>query len=276
MGQGDAIYMRTPEGVDMLIDGGPNRKVLDCLGRHMPFYDRTIDLVFLTHPQKDHFQGLISVLNRYQVKYFVTVPIINDTDSFKELVEVISKKGVPVKSLFTGDEIHSGKVIIHIVWPQRIWLENQLEAPFSDAAPFVKTKTGNSVDLNTYSLYLHIQLGEFDMLLTGDGDILTQKLIGERTLMDFVPSEIEVLKVPHHGSRTGILPEFVEHLQPHVSVIEVGKNSYGHPNHEVIKLLSRWGTVLRTDLNGDIEVTTDGSSYQVKPDSLKSGNKQRR
>src|SRR3972149_6329793 len=71
VGQGDAAYIRTPNNQDMLIDGGPDDKVLSCLGRHMPFYDRTIDVVVLTHPQKDHLQGLISVVERYTVKYFV-------------------------------------------------------------------------------------------------------------------------------------------------------------------------------------------------------------
>ncbi len=71
VGQGDAIYIKTPKGSDILVDGGPNEKVLDCLGRHLPFYDRDIELVVLTHPHADHFTGLISVLERYSVKKIV-------------------------------------------------------------------------------------------------------------------------------------------------------------------------------------------------------------
>ena len=71
VGQGDSTYIRTPSNLDMLIDGGPDDKVLSCLGRHMPFYDRTLDVVVLSHPQADHMRGLISVIQRYNVKYFV-------------------------------------------------------------------------------------------------------------------------------------------------------------------------------------------------------------
>src|SRR3989338_10871213 len=71
VGQGDAIYIRMPDNSDLLIDGGPNDKVLSCLGKHMPFYDRTIDVVVLSHPQTDHLQGLISVIDRYNVGYFI-------------------------------------------------------------------------------------------------------------------------------------------------------------------------------------------------------------
>ena len=92
VGQGDAIYIRMPTGADMLIDGGPNSKVVDCLSKHMPFYDRKIDLVVLTHPQADHLKGLIDVLERYNVTYFASSSIANNTEGYSKLVSLIKEK----------------------------------------------------------------------------------------------------------------------------------------------------------------------------------------
>src|SRR5574341_1833681 len=91
VGQGDAAYVRFPDGRDMVVDGGPNDKVLGCLGNHMPFWDRHIKIVVMTHPQKDHMQGLISVLDRYRVDYFVRSDVANDTEGYKKLMEVVAR-----------------------------------------------------------------------------------------------------------------------------------------------------------------------------------------
>ena len=119
-------------------------------------------------------------------------------------------------------------------------------------------------DLNLFSLYLHLNYGQFDLLLTGDGDSPVQSLIWQLGLETRLPRNLEVLKVPHHGSKTGMTDEFINLLRPKLSVIEVGKNNYGHPNQEIISKLKRWGKVMRSDKEGDIEVVSDGESWFVK------------
>ena len=78
VGQGDSIFIKTPEGKDVLIDGGPNQKVLECLSNHMPFWDKEIELVVLTHPESDHITGLVAVLDRYSVNQILANSLISD------------------------------------------------------------------------------------------------------------------------------------------------------------------------------------------------------
>jgi competence protein ComEC len=120
VGQGDAAYIRIPGNMDVLIDGGPNDRVLSCLGRHMPFYDRTIDMLVLSHPQQDHLSGLLYVLQRYTVKYFVIGTEGNkDSKTYQELVALIKQKAIPVKNLYRGDVFTMGGVKFTVYWPDK-------------------------------------------------------------------------------------------------------------------------------------------------------------
>ncbi|MBI3379990.1 hypothetical protein HY029_04500 [Candidatus Gottesmanbacteria bacterium] len=262
VGQGDAAYIRTPSNQDMLIDGGPDDKVLTCLGKHMPFYDRTIDIVLLTHPQKDHMQGLISVIQRYNVKYFVIGVEGNETSGYKLLVDEIKKKNVTIKNLYRGDKFSFGKVEFDLLWPDKQWLvENgALKGDIADIGSKQILGLQTSRDLNDFSYYVDLKYGSFSTLFTGDGD---SKIQPDIIAMNEVP-QVTVLKFPHHGSKTGILPEFLDKIKPKLAVISVGKNSYGHPTKEALQLLeSRSIELKRTDLSGDVEVVSDGQKWIV-------------
>ncbi len=268
VGQGDAIYIRFPNGRDMLVDGGPNNQVLNCLGGEMPFYDRRIDLVVLTHPQKDHLQGLIEVLKRYQVGIFVSTAVGNKTDGFLELEKVIIDKQITLKQIGRGTQIRVGKVYLHTIWPDRIWLNKKIAEFRSqtnlDSLGFAVDKDGKILgDPNTYSIYLHLQFQDFDLLLTGDGDISTQTELVNLGLLSSLPVNIEVLKVPHHGAATALRSDFLNWLKPQYAVIQVGKNSYGHPRYETLEMLARYGQVLRNDVNGKVSLKTDGSRLWI-------------
>lgn len=263
VGQGDAAYIRTPSNQDVLIDGGPNEKVLSCLGKYMPFYDRTIDVVVLTHPQKDHLQGLISVVQRYQVNNFVIGIVGNETEGYKKLIEVIKEKNIPVKNLFLGDSLSLGEVKISVLWPERQWVASHLAPNLSDLSYLSgKQVLGLSTDtgLNDFSYYLHLSYKTFDALFTGDGDRRIQpEIMRTVTLPD-----VELLKFPHHGSKTGVMGEFLEQIKPESAIISVGRNSYGHPTKEALELLSnRAIEIKRTDLQGDIDVNTDGVNWVI-------------
>ncbi len=269
VGQGDAAYIQFPDGRDMLVDGGPDNKVIDCLSRHMPFWDRHIDMLAMTHPQKDHMQGLITVLERYSVDYFIRSDIENTTDGFAKLQRTISDKKINVKFIVQGEQIAVDKAELSFLWPSEAQIAKGRSAQeLSDMqdAKDKKDVLGVSAgvgDLNDYSLVFTLRYGTFDAIFTGDADDRVEKnYVGIPLGVD----EIEVLKVPHHGSRTGMTREFVDWVRPMVAIISVGKNNYGHPSEEAMGLLRSIGSIIhRTDKEGDIEVVSDGTSWQVAP-----------
>jgi competence protein ComEC len=256
VGQGDAIYIRFADGRDMLIDGGPNDKVLGCLGRHMPFWDRKINIVALSHPEKDHLTGLISVFNRYTVDYYIRSDVAAGTEGFFRLMDIVKEKRIDTRFMIAGDSVTIGDTFLTVMWPSRE------QVAYGKPSDGERNVLGTTLHLNDFSLVLAIRYGIFDVLLTGDADSRVEAKYDK--LQAFI-DPVEILKVPHHGSKTGMTSEFVEWVHPAVSVISVGKNTYGHPSGEIIDLLKQIGsTVLRTDERGDIEIVSDGKTWYVK------------
>lgn len=267
VGQGDGIYIRFPNNQDMLIDGGPGNKILDCLSDNMPFYDREIDLVMLTHPQADHLNGLVSVIERYSVSYFVSSPVGNTTDGYKKLTDLLHSKKIEIKNLYTGGEVKFGNVVFKSIWPEKTWVLANLKC---DLDPKCQTIANNSnilgvtnkdPQLNDFSEMGILSYGNFDVLFTGDGDKRIQDDILKVYNNDI---DIEVMKVPHHGSKTGLTEDFLKAFKPELAIISVGKNnSYGHPSPELLQMLSKYSQIKRTDTGGTIEVVSDGYSWKV-------------
>ncbi len=272
VGQGDAAYIRFPDGKDMLIDGGPNNSVLDCLGRHMPFWDRRIDLVALTHPQKDHMQGLISVVDRYSIGYMIRSDVSNSSDGFELLQQSLKKQNIPVRFMVQGNKIQVGTTMLSYIWPSsdQIAKGKRAEQQFADSQKNVSDERvlgAQTGDLNDYSLVQLLQYGSLDVLFTGDADdhvehYYTGLHIGSRP--------IEILKVPHHGSKTGMTDAFISWIHPAVAIISVGKNTYGHPSKISLDLLANeHATVYRTDEFGDIEIISDGTTFSISTQNKK-------
>lgn len=231
VGQGDAAYIRFPDGRDMVVDGGPDDSILQCLGRHMSFWDRHIDMVALTHPQKDHMKGLISVLNRFRVDYFLQ----SDSEYPDELMNLVRKKNSSVRRVAQNDRIQIGATSLLFLWPSMT----------------------TSSDLNDNSLVFDMRYGSFDAVFTGDARLFEQ--------LQNLKYPVEILKVPHHGSKTGMTQDYIGLLKPEVAVISVGKNSYGHPAKEIVDMLQSVNSrVLRTDIYGDVEVVSDGKTWTVQ------------
>jgi competence protein ComEC len=266
VGQGDAIYMRFVDGKDMLIDGGPNDRVLSCLGRHMPFWDRTLDIVALSHPQKDHMAGLLSVFNRYSVGYFVRSQVDTSSEDFRKLMDFVREKNITQKYMSAGDTMIISGTSLSVVWPSSEQMA--LTRPPPDGSPLRQgyegqaDVLGTSVQLNDFSLVLALTYGTFDALFPGDADSHVEAKFDRLQAFD---SPVEILKVPHHGSKTGMTEAFVNWIKPQIAVISVGNNTYGHPTNEAIGLLKEAGSqVLRTDQMGDIEIVSDGHEWYVK------------
>lgn len=267
VGQGDGVYIRFPNGKDMLIDGGPNTSIINCLSRHMPFWDRTIDMVLLTHPQKDHMSGLETVFERYHVEYFLRSDIGNTTEGLNTLRKRMHEKNIQEKLVTTGETISVGQVGITIVWPTKDQVIAMAPSPYvlGASVPDANVNDGSVVSLLSY--------GTFDALFMGDADSHVQpRLLGAQGLHPLARSgELEFFKVPHHGSKTGLTDTLIQKISPAMAglnnqkplaVISVGKNSYGHPGSEILTKLGQAGfQVLRTDQVGDIGVVSDGRTW---------------
>lgn len=250
VGQGDGILIRTPNGTDILIDGGPDDSILNCLAKHLPFWDRTIELMVLTHPHADHLTGLISVLQRYIVLHFVSENVVNNSAGYKKLFSLLADKNLSAKDLYTKDKIlFTDKTILTTVWPEKDWfMTHELDS-----------KSDINLDLNGFSVIQLLSYGNFKALLTGDAGFSTEDKIALKV------GKVDVLKVPHHGSKTGMSDYFLSSINPSLAIISVGaKNRYRHPNKIALDLLAKYNIkTLRTDKNGEVEVVTDGKTYSV-------------
>lgn len=247
VGQGDAIFITTPKQAQILVDGGPDESVLNCLSKNMPFWDRSIDTIILTHPHADHYVGLIRVVERYHLNGFYTEEVKSNSETYKLLEAKLAAQNLSAKYLTTGDDFKDKSgVEIKILWPNPATLET------------ADHNTSN-LDLNGLSVVVLLTFGNFSALLTGDA--------GEN-IMDHISPEVgsvNILKVPHHGSRTGMTNNFLNIIKPEVGIISVGiDNKYGHPASESLTLLKDHQVrILRTDQNGEVDITSDGKSYDI-------------
>jgi competence protein ComEC len=246
VGQGDAILVTTPQGRQILVDGGPSPAALtSALGRQMPFWDRSIDLLVATHSDADHVTGLTEVLTRYKVGGWLESGRCDDDAIFAECQNLLEAARVPKYSARVGDRLDLGAGLsIEIIHPPR------------------ELMTGTASDSNNNSLVLRLVWGHASFLLTGD-----LAADGEQSLLrsDQV-LEAKVLKVGHHGSGGSSTPDFLASVSPRFAAISVAaENQFGHPDQAVLKRLERLGaTVLRTDEQGTIEFVTDGAGLWVK------------
>ncbi len=251
VGQGDAIFIKTPTGSKILIDGGPDDSVLNCLSRHMYFFDRKIDAVIMTHPHADHLTGLISVVRRYNLMFYDIENLKTGGVESKILQDNLAIKNLSANSLKKGDRLsNQSNFSLSILWPSEEYVKKGLNFSSPEAT---------DLDSNGLALVQMVVFGNFKVLLTSDTDYLTEEEVGKET------GFVDILQVPHHGSKTGISQKFLEEVGPKIAIISVGRNNkYGHPAKETLDLLKKNNVkVLRTDINGDIEIISDGKTWNV-------------
>lgn len=243
VGQGDAEFIETPDKKQILIDGGPDMSILEKLGRAMPFYDRYIDLMILTHPEADHISGLIEVLKRYNVGAVITTGVVRDTEEYNQWINLLKEKNVPIFIAESGGIIDLGNGInFNILYP----LEN-----------LAGRKISNS---NNTSIVGKLIFGEFETLFTGD----IEKSAENKLISMDADLNADILKIAHHGSKTSSTEGFLKAVNALVAVIGVGKNNrYGHPHQEVLERLENL-EILQTGKDGDIKVFSNGSSFEIK------------
>ena len=243
VGQGDSIFIQTPYGYQILIDGGSTGAVLEKLGSVMNFWDKSIDVVVLTHSDHDHIAGLIEVLKKYRVDVVLWNGVLKETGESDEWKRLLQKESIESKIVFSGYQISTPMVSLDVLHPFEN-LEN--------------TKMKN---VNNSSVVIRVIFEETSFLLTGDIDSSIEKEIIEKE--NLINSD--VLKIAHHGSKTSSSEEFVKIVNPAIAVISVGENnSYNHPYPAVLELLDKYDiSILRTDLIGDIRIISDGKIIKI-------------
>ena len=245
IGQGDSIFIQTPSGIQMLVDAGPDKKVLSELSKVMPFYDRSIDIVLATHPDKDHIGGIPSVLQRYTVDMLIESGSVSENGTYDELQNVANaleqKNGLKRIRAYVGQSIDTNdNVSIDILYPD----QDVKGLPTNDASIIVLIKYRTKT-----------------FLLTGDAAFETEY----RLLHNPKLGKVTVLKVGHHGSQYSTGSIFMDRISPEYAVISVGKNTYGHPTKTVLDILDAFhAKTLRTDEKGLIQFVTDGDSISYK------------
>jgi len=247
VGEGDAIFIETPRGQQILIDGGPSpTPLISALGRRMPFWDRSIDLVILTHADEDHIAGLIPVLERYRVGQVLDTGYEHNNSMYERWLELISEKGIPTNLARAGMRIGTGYgVELEVLHPGSELME------YTDA------------DANNNSVVVRLVMGQVSLLLSGD----IEEVAEERLAESGQELTSTVLKLPHHGSNTSSSAAFLNAVNPELVIISVGAdNRFGHPSPQVLERLEdlvEEGRILRTDERGTIEVVTDGERIWI-------------
>jgi competence protein ComEC len=243
VGQGDAIFITTPRGQQILVDGGPaSSAVLAGIGSAMPFWDRSLDVVVNTHPDDDHLAGLLGVLERYQVSQVILSDVGDDKPLYAAWQKALVGEGATVTRAQAGMRLALGDGI-------------EVEVLHPGAVPAGQV-------LNDHSVVLRLTDGRVSFLLTGD----IQADVEQELVESGRPLAATVLKVAHHGSITSSTPAWLAAVDPQVAVISVGAgNHFGHPSPEVLQRYAAAGIpVLRTDQAGSVEFVTDGQRLWVE------------
>jgi competence protein ComEC len=240
IGQGDSIYIKSPSGSELLVDGSADKQVLEKLGRTMSPLDRNLDVVVATHPDKDHIGGLPAVLSKYKIGMLLEPGTTAENGVFQEMHAVAKQRGIKIVAAYAGQTIDlGGGVVATVLFPNRSVV---------------------GMETNDSSIVILLAYGSQTFLLTGDAPVSTEYSILSKL------HELTVLKAGHHGSQTSTSFELMEKTTPEYTVLSVGaNNSYGHPHAAVVARLEQFHSrVLRTDEAGDITFTTDGDTTDFK------------
>jgi len=243
VGQGDSIFIDSPTHGRVLVDGGPNTKVLTELGKVLPFGDRRIDVVIETHPDKDHIYGLSEVVSRYSVGKFLEPGVESPSKVDDNLRAELKNRNVESLLARRGMVVNfNDGARLEILFPDQ------------DVSKW---------ETNQASVVSRLVYGDKSFLLTGDSPKKSEYM-----LMEYGKKELksDVLKVGHHGSKTSTSMAYASLIRPEYAVISAGLNNrYGHPNQETLDTLNKLGAkILSTIEKGTIEFETDGKNLKIR------------
>jgi competence protein ComEC len=241
VGEGNATLIRTAQGQTILVDGGPSPAALaEGLGRQLPFWQRTVDLVVLSHADEDHLLGLVDLGARYRIGQVMESGRPGGSPGYARWSAQLDAAGVPRGTAIAGQRVPLG---------EGAWLEVVTSGG----------EAGGQTAANPSGVVLRLVVGSVTFFLPGDAEAEVQRWL----LASGRPVATTVLEAPHHGSRAGLDAEFLRRAAPGLAVISVGAdNRFGHPAPETLEML-RGIPVYRTDVHGTVEVVTDGVEVTV-------------
>ncbi len=239
VGQGDSALIVTPRQYQILVDGGPDNAIAAKLGAALPFYDRDLDLVILSHPHADHVAGLVEIIKRYRIKKIIMTGAAHTAPDYLEFLKLVKAKNIPVQVIDKPQDFSPEVGIdLSFLWPRESLAEKTMD------------------NLNNSSIVFKLTYASTSYLFMGD-------LEEEEQLASATPAAIlksDALKVGHHGSTNANSAPFLQLVSPRYAIISVGAdNSYGLPNYRTIHELTALGArIFRTDQNGDVKCPSDG------------------
>ena len=233
VGQGDASLITLSDGTTVLVDGGPDFRTLEDLGKFLPFFRRSIDILILSHPNTDHLASFPEILRRYRIREVILSGTEYPLPRYQELLALARAQHVPLRRVVAGNRLVFSGGIIEVLWP-----------PAHLPSALVQ-------DINNASVVFGFVAGERRILFTGDiGNDVENVLGAARANL-----RADILKVAHHGSRYASSTGFLLAVQPSLAVISVGENSYGHPHPDTLRRLADLKIPLqRTDMSGTVDV----------------------
>ncbi len=244
VGQGDAALIKYPTGERLLIDTGKDSTLFRELDKVLPWYDKRIDYVLITHGDLDHVGAMMDLLDRYAVSKIFVSEFFGQIDIEKEIQTRVQSEPAQIHMLKAGDTLTFGTTI-----------QNQFKILHPDSNCMNQYKNENDCSLVGLLTY-----GEHEFLFTGD--------IGkevERQILNQIPESIEVLKVAHHGSKNSTDEQFIQKIKPQHAILSYGENKYGHPAPEVITTLTNASsTIWKTKEATTIVAASSGTSLSVK------------
>lgn len=255
VGQGDSILLRCPSGINVLVDGGGGDFVLAELGEVFPPWVRSIDIIVLTHPHADHVMGLLDVISRYEIGEVWWNPVDYGFGEYRYLAGLceVELNCVPLQGF---REVILGKVRVQVLWPL---LDEELEVSCIEES-FCGLRLSDN--LNNDSIVLNVIYGDFSCLLMGDAEHEVEEILMSSILV----KKVDVLKAGHHCSRTASGVEFLSIVSPSLAICSCGLgNRFDHPHTEALDRLDGSGSrVVRTDLDGRVEILSDGTGWRVR------------
>ena len=240
IGQGDALWIESPSGIQVIVDGGPNKNLMKEISHVTPWYDRHIDMIVVTNPDKDHYEGFIPLMKKYSVDVILESGTLSLTPEYSVLEKEITDRKIPKVLARRGQIVDLGfGAYLEILFPDR---------------------DVSLLSSNDGSIVMRLVYGQTSVLLQGDS---TAKI--EHYLVGLDQGELNstILKIGHHGSKTSTTEEYINYVRPKWAVISSGKNnSYGHPHKEVLDTMNKFSIpVLDTCNNGRITFHSDGKNF---------------
>ena len=239
VGQGDGMLITMPDRTQVVVDTGRSAAFASALGRYMPLFDKSLDMVVITHNDADHIGGFDEVLRHYEVESVLFNGVFANTQEMRSSVNELRTDSPQIIQAKTGQRFEfADNIVLEVLSPDIIT---------------------HDTTHNDASIVLRLDHGDVSLLLTGDIEKAQEHALvaGESDL------DVDILKVAHHGSRTSTSQEFLEQASPGIAIIQVGEaNTFGHPTTEVLDRLSH-AQVYRTDHHGTISILSDGTNIRV-------------